>query len=118
MTWRVHVIAGDDPAAAKVAARVVDLLDGRLVVERIAPYWKISEQQVVSAVLALRAATLPDAVIEALDLAWNVAGGWHVSRPEEASDGSWHFDGSASANFRLAGVAFATWAFSPHSDQR
>jgi hypothetical protein len=33
-----------------------------------------------------------------------------------ASDGSWHFDGSASGNFRVAGVAFATWAFWPPTE--
>jgi hypothetical protein len=92
MAWRLHVVAGDDRAAAKVAARVGDLLDGRLVVERIEPYWKIKEHRIVSAALALRATSLPDAVVEALRLASSVAGGWHVTRPGEARDGSWHFE--------------------------
>ena len=118
MAWRLHVIAGDDRAAAKVAARVAGLLDGRLVVERIEPYWKDNERRIVSATLALHATSLPDAVVEALQLASHHAGGWHVTRPEEASDGSWHSDGSASANFCLAGVAFVTWMSSPRTDSQ
>lgn len=113
MSWRLHVIAGNDHAAAKIAARVTELLDGRLVVERIEPYWKINEHRIVSANLALRATTLPDATVEVLRLASTVAGGWLVTTPEEARDGSWRFDGSASANFRIAGVAFAMWTVSP-----
>src|SRR3954470_13901543 len=116
MSWRLHVIAGDDPAAAKVAARLTEHLDGRLVVERMEPYWKIKEQRIVSATLALRAATLADATVEAVQLAATVADGWLVTTPEEAQEGSWHFDGSASANFRIAGIGFATWTFSPSTN--
>jgi hypothetical protein len=39
-----------------------------LIEERIEPYWRINEQRIVSAALALRAATAPEAVVEALRL--------------------------------------------------
>ena len=80
--------------------------------ERIERYWKIEEQRIVTAALALDAATLPEAVVEGLRLASNVAGGWEVNCPQQAGDGSLHFDGWTSTNFRVAGVASAAWSFS------
>ena len=112
MSWRLHVNAGSEKAAAKVAGRVAVLLDNRLAVQKIEPDWKIEGQQIATASLALRSASLPDAVVEALRLAGAVAGGWHVNVPEESPSG-FHFDGWASGNFRVSGVEFVSWTLSP-----
>ena len=48
LSWRLHVTASSEAAASKVASRVNALLDGRLAVETIEPYWKVEGQHVVS----------------------------------------------------------------------
>ena len=112
MSWRLHVNASTPEKAQKVAARVAARVDHRLEVARIEPYWKIEGQQIVSCAVDLRAKSFPQAVVEALVIAGEVAHGWHVNAPEESADG-WHFDGWASGNFRVAGIDFASWTLSP-----
>ena len=112
MHWRLHVTASTERAASKVAARVAVLLDQRLAVRSIEPYWKIQGQQIVTAELPLHSTTFPEGIVEALTLAGEVAGGWHVTRPEDAADG-WRFEGSASGDFRVAGLTFVVWTHAP-----
>lgn len=109
----MHILAEDEQKARRVAERVVELFDRPFVMHQVERYWKISEQQVVTGEMAIDSATLPDAVVEVLQAASRVAGHWSVGAPEHAADGSWQFDGAASAGFRVAGVVFAAWWLSP-----
>jgi hypothetical protein len=111
--WRLLVVAKDERKAAKVAHRVGLLLAERLAVETIEPYWKIKGRWEVTATLELRATSFADAVVETLRLGSTVAHNWSVNCPEEAPDGSWHFDGYALGGFRVAGVALAHWTLAP-----
>ena len=111
--WRLHVLAKDERKAAKVARRIEALLDERLTVESIEPYWKIKGQWVIAASLELRATSFADAVVETLRLGSSVAYHWSVDYPEETPDGTWNFDGYALGSFRTSGVEFAHWTLAP-----